>query len=177
MSITRYLVDGDLWPAERIFRLAAQLRQSPFAKQVILEKHDDALVLELRAVALAEVQPLLEQVEPALELCTEAELLAKLPLLHDKDEADSTSEVPSTVFAGRAALLKLGVLWYGDLRLLDLLRTLFQHPRKEVRAGVIAAANRAGYRFFLLELLTLETDPTLQRILNAATAFAEAESE
>ena len=39
--------------------------------------------------------------------------------------------------------------------------------------AVIAVASRLGYRLFLLELLAVETDRMLRRVLEPVTAFAE----
>lgn len=150
-------------------QLTSRLAASPLFGRVVLEEHDEALVLELLAASPAEVLPLLAGCDPPLNLCGEAELLAALAPLCSLEQTLPTEALRS----GRAALLGLGALWHSDLGLLDLLHKLGEHPSSEVRAGVVTVASRVGYRLFLLELLAGEEDPVLRRILRSVTAFAE----
>lgn len=150
----RYLFVG----TESIDELSSRLEGSPIAGQLVVEDHEELIVLSLRGASLAEAEAFAEQT--AAELRDEAQLLQLI-----EHHADALTV--------RAALLGLGALWHSDMRLLDVLRKLYAHPRPEVRAGVIAVASRIGYRLFLLELMCREEDPLLRRVLRSATSFPE----
>ena len=153
MSPLRYAFVGEL-DGEA---LSARIAASPFAGRLIVEDHEEQLVLELRGATPAEAHAFAAEAGG---------------ILRDSSELWSALATED-VFAARSALLQLGALWHSDMRLLELLRELSAHPRTEIRAGVIALASRVGYRMFLFELWARETDPLLRRILRSATAFPE----
>lgn len=154
----RYLFVGTAGPPEGIDELTARLAGSPLAGKLVVEDHEELIVLSLRGASFEDAQAFAGQ--GAAVLCDETQLLHEI-------------ENGTDALAVRAALLGLGALWHSDMRLLDVLRKLYAHPRPEVRAGVIAVASRVGYRLFLLELMGREEDPLLRRVLRSATAFPE----
>lgn len=149
----------------RIPRLTWALRLPEAGARVTLELHDELVVMALHGAGAMTPEELLGKGQRAR---TEQELLAELAALRS---AEMYSD--ELLLRGRAAIVGLGALWHSDLRLLGLLRELGRHPRRELRSAVIAVASRLGYRLFLLELLAVETDRMLRRVLEPVTAFAE----
>jgi hypothetical protein len=173
MQIKRYLIEVAESVVDSAW-LLGRLNASQLLPHVALEEFEDALVLELRDDKNGEIEALLGTYHPELCLRDEADLLADIgPLLSSSAFFADLPDDDPLVLRSRNALLKLGALWHSDLRLLDLLRKLAAHPRKKVRAAVIAVASRVGYQLFLLELWAGEADPVLRRILASVTAFTQ----
>lgn len=150
----------------RVPRLTWRLHGPPAGLLTLtLELHDELAVLELRGTDSLGPDAFLTAGQ---RVRTEHELLAELePVRGGKEAAEDA------LLRAREAIVAVGALWHSDLRLLALLRELAGHPRRELRSAVIAAASRLGFRLFLLELLAVESDRMLQRVLEPVTAFAE----
>lgn len=148
----------------RVPRLTWRVHDSPTGL-LTLEMHDELAVLELRGDDSVGPEAFLAMGQ---RVRTERELLAELEAVRGGNQASD-----EVLLRARDAVVGMGALWHSDLRLLGLLRELGGHPRRELRSAVIAVASRLGYRLLLLELLAVESDRMLQRVLEPVTAFAE----